>query len=70
MRKGKYEETEKEARVETKKNLKKSREEVVALLLAYNLSDLSGLTKNMKVPSSITCKIIETILDVILKTFP
>ena len=28
--------------------------------LAYNLSDLSGPTRNMKVPADIACKIIET----------
>ena len=28
--------------------------------LAYNLSDLSGPTRNMKVPADLACKIIET----------
>ena len=39
---------------------KEKKQLIFVWFLAYNLSDLSGPTRNMKVPSDIACKINET----------
>ena len=42
------------------KTKKEKKQLLFVMCMTYNLSDLNGPTRNMKVPAGIACKIIET----------